>query len=94
MEDAVADGVGECGIAQVGVPVGEGELACEDSRAQLVTILKQLEQIGALGVGDGGQGEVIEHEDIEARELCEQTSVAAVEAREPELFEQARGAAR
>lgn len=53
MEDAGADGVSEGGIAQVGVPVGEEQLACEDGRAQAVTILKQLEQIGALGVGDG-----------------------------------------
>lgn len=56
MEDAVADGVGEGGIAQVGVPVGEGELASEDGRAQLVAILEQLEEIGALRVGDRGQG--------------------------------------
>ena len=77
MEDAVADGVGEGGIAQVGVPVGEGELAGEDGRAQLVTILKQLEQIGALGVADGDQSEIIDHQDIDPRKLREQARVAA-----------------
>lgn len=89
MEDAIADGIGEGGIAQVGVPVGEGELAREDGRAQVVTILKQLEQIGALGVGDRRQSEVIEHQDIEPGEFREQARVAAVEAREAKLFEQA-----
>ena len=93
MQDAVADGVGEGGIAQISMPIRVGQLAGKDGRTHLVTVLEQLEQVGALGAGDGGPSEVVDHQDIDAGELGQEAGLATVEARESKLLEQAGGAA-
>src|SRR5207244_10691755 len=92
-QDAVADGVGKGGVAQIVVPVFRIELAGHDRRAALLSILEHLEKVTAILIGDGRDGEVIEHEYVDAREASEHPWVRAVGACELELVEEARGAA-
>jgi hypothetical protein len=93
VEDAIADGVGGGGVGEVVVPVLRIELAGEDRRADAVAVLEDFEQVAALGVGDGSDGEVVDDEDIEASETCEYAREGAIGASETELVEEARGAA-
>jgi hypothetical protein len=73
------------------VPALGRELARDDGGAHAVAILEHLEEIAAVAVGDGRDGEVVEHEDVDAREAGEETGIAAVGAGEAELVEEARG---
>jgi hypothetical protein len=93
MEHAAADSVGQGRVTHVGVPLGAWQLACEDRRALLVTVREQRDQVGALGVGDGGQSDVGDHPFMDARVLGQESSVAAIEACEPKLLEQTGSAA-
>ncbi len=45
MDEAVEDGVGEGGIADVVVPFADGELACQDASTAADSVIEQLEQI-------------------------------------------------
>lgn len=82
VEDAVADGVGGGGVGEVVVPVLRIELAGEDRRADTVAVLEDFEQVAALGVGDGSDGEVVDDEDIEASEASERARAGTCRRRE------------
>src|SRR2546427_3074910 len=92
VEQAVADRVGEGRLAEVVVPLGGRELACDDRGASAVAILEELKEVAALGILDGGQPPVIDDEDVEASQLGEQADVGAVGAGQGEFMEEARGA--
>src|SRR5208282_2561971 len=46
-------------------------------------------QIAPLGLRDGGDGEVVDDEDVDAGDACEQARVAAVRSGEAQLVEEA-----
>lgn len=48
VEDAVADGVGYGGVADVVVPLGSRDLAGEDGGAGAVAVLDDLEEVATL----------------------------------------------
>jgi hypothetical protein len=93
MEQPVADRVGEARVADLVVPFLDRELAGEDGGVVAVAILHDLEQVTALGLGDGDESPVVDDEHVSACEAGEQAGVAAVGAGEGELVEQPRGAA-
>ncbi len=89
MEDAVADGVGDGGVAEVVVPLGGRELAGDDRGAVAVAILEDLEQVAPLLVLWDGEAPVVEDEDVEAGESGEQSAVCARRVGQDEFLEEA-----
>lgn len=87
MDDAVADGVRERRIREVVVPVGRCELARDDRRPCSVPVLEKLEEMTSFLVTDGRDREVIDDEDVDAREPGEHADVAAVGVRDAKLIE-------
>jgi hypothetical protein len=88
VDDAVQDGIRECGVTHDGVPVLEGKLAREQGRPSAVPILHHLEEIASLGVGQGGQAEIIEHQELGLRQSVEELGVRAIGAGQGELAQQ------
>src|SRR5580700_812385 len=93
VQQAVADGVGQRGVGEVVVPELRLELTRDDGGPGAVPVLEDLQEVAALRVGHGSDGEVVDDEHVDARELGEQTGVGAVSARELQLVEEARGPA-
>ena len=93
VEEAIADGVGDGGVAEVVVPLRNGDLAGEDRGTVAVAILDDLEQIPALEVADRRDPPVIEDEHVDAGKAGEEPRVGAIGAGERQLVEQARDAA-
>ena len=69
VEEAVADGVGEGGIADEGVPLGDGELAGQDGGAGAVPVVEEFEEVTAILVSERVEPPVIDEQDVDAREL-------------------------
>ncbi len=62
---AVEDCVGERWVADVLMPMLEGQLAGDERRSGADAIVQQFEQIGALAWADGGDRKVIDHHDVD-----------------------------
>jgi len=92
-QDAVADGVGEGGIAQVVVPMFRVELAGHDGGSGFLAVLEHLEKIASILIGDRRNREVVEDEHVDAGNASEHARVRAVGTRQSQLVEEARGAA-
>ncbi len=92
VEEPVEDGLGEGRVGHRRVPVVDGHLAGDQGRAQLRPVLHDLEKVSALLDRGGGEQEVIEDQQLDTAEGCEQTCVAAVGSPEGEVVEQSRGA--
>jgi hypothetical protein len=60
VEEAVADGVRQRGLADVVMPLGRGELARDDRGAAAIAVLEDLEQVAAFLVLGRGQAPVVE----------------------------------
>ena len=78
VEDAVADRVRGGGVGEVVVPVLRVELAGDDRRACCVTVFEDLEEVSPFGVGDRGNGEVVEDEQVESSEAREDAREGAI----------------
>ena len=93
VEEPVADGVGERGLADEVVPLGRRMLARDDRGAAAIAILEDLEEVATLLILGRGQAPVLEVEDIETRELAQEPAVRAVGVGQAQVLEQARDAA-
>src|SRR5438034_11514444 len=93
VQQAVADRVGQGGLAEVVVPLGGWQLARDDGRVGAIAILQDLEEVAALRILDRRQPPVVDDEDIEAGELGEQADVGAIGPGQGELVEEARSPA-
>ena len=78
VEEPIADGIGQGGLADVIMPLGRGELARADRGAAAMPVLEDLEQVAALLVLRRGQAPVIEQEDVHPRELAEEPAIGPV----------------
>src|SRR6266700_3409794 len=56
VQDAVEDGVGHGGVAQVLLPLGVGELAGDDGRPVRVAVLDDLEEVVTVSLEGGAEG--------------------------------------
>ena len=92
MDDAIEDGVGQCGIADDLVPAFDRDLAGDDERAAIVAVVDDLQQIAALLGGQRLGSPVVEDQQVDARELAHQASIAAIAARQRQGSEQPRAA--
>ena len=54
-----------------------------------MAIFQHLQEITSLGVRDGGDREVVDHEDVEPREASEYAREGAIGSGEPKLIEKA-----
>src|SRR5579871_216884 len=88
MYDPIEDGVGEGWIVEVGVPVIHRQLAGDERSLAADAVVEDFEQVGALGLADGREGEVIEDEQIGASELLQAPAEAAVAVGDAQFFEQ------
>lgn len=77
VNEAVEDGIGEGGIAEVGVPAIDGELAGDEGGAFVVTILQEFEQITLMRIGKRGESEVIDDQELGLGEVLEQETFLA-----------------
>jgi len=92
VDDVVQDRVGEGRIVQPRMSLVDGELAGDQGRLRADAVVEQLEQVGSLGGLRRGAGEVIEHEDVDARELRQAPAEAAVAVRHAQILQQPSGA--
>ena len=69
MDEAVEDRVRDCGILELGMPVGHRKLAGEDDGAAAVSVVEDLEQIAAPGGVDRRDPPVVDDQQIDAREV-------------------------
>ncbi len=92
MEEAVEDGLRQGGVGHRGVPVVDGHLAGDQSRAQLRTVLHHFEQVTALLDRGRGEEEIVEDQELGTPERREEPHLASVGASESEVVEQSWGA--
>src|SRR2546426_4891676 len=88
VKEAIADRVRHRGVPEVLVPLVGRELACDDRRPGLAAILQDLEQVAPVLIPQRAEAPVLEHEDVDARELAEEADVGAVGMSEGELVEE------
>ena len=74
------------------MPLGRRELAGDDGGAGGIAILEDLQEVAALLILHGGEGEVVDHQDVEARELGEQANVGAIGPGQDQLVKEPGGA--
>src|SRR5471032_1418210 len=92
VDDAIEDGVGERRVVEVGVPGLDGQLAGDDGGARADAVVEQLQQVDAFGRADGGDGEVVDDQEVELGQLGQAPGEAAVAVGDLQFVEQPRGA--
>ena len=68
MDEAVEDAVGDGGIADLLVPLGDGNLRGQDRRASLTTFLADFPEVAPLRFLQGSHRPVIDDQDLDAAE--------------------------
>src|ERR1700736_1599272 len=84
MDDAIEDGVGKRRIADDLVPALDWKLAGNDNRADVVSILDNLQEVAALLGIELLRSPVVENEKIDTGKRAQELGVAAVAASERE----------
>src|SRR5207344_128141 len=92
VEEAVTDRIGEGGIADEVVPLGDGKLAGEDGRPGTVPVVQELEEVPTILPAEGIEPPVVDEQDIDPRQLGEQAEIGPIGAGQGELVEQPGGA--
>ena len=64
MQQAVADGIGQGRVADIGMPVTDGALAGDDGGAGLVAVFDDLQQVPAFPVGGRGKQKIVDDEQL------------------------------
>ena len=78
VDQPIQDGVGQCGIADCGVPLVDGQLAGGDGGASAVALFEHLEQVAAIfGVGLD-QSRIVDDKNLGPGEPGQQFGVASV----------------
>jgi hypothetical protein len=90
VDEAVQDGVGDGGVADPVMPLGDGELTRNDRRGSAVSILHHFEEVMALGFGGSTHAEIIEDEEVRLGELGEELRIRSVGPGESDFVEEPR----
>jgi len=88
VQQAVADGVGEVGVADAGVPVLRQELAGDEGGGTLSAVFDDFDQVSSFGVAKGCEQPVVDREQVEPRQAIEDPRVGSITAADGELLEQ------
>ena len=86
MSEAVEDGVGQRGIADVVMPLADGQLARDDASTIADSVVAQLEQIIALSRSDGRDGKVVDQQDVDLGDGGKTLAEAAIGVTEIEFL--------
>ncbi len=78
VNQTVEDAVGDGGVADLLVPLDDGNLRSEDGGAGLVALFGDFSEVAPLGFLHGRHGPVVNDQDIDAAEPGKQISLAAV----------------
>jgi hypothetical protein len=81
MNQAVEDTVGDGGVADLLVPARDRQLRSEDGGASLVAILADLPNFATLAFIQRSHGPVIDNQNIDASQSCQEVAQAAVGSR-------------
>ena len=92
VNEAVEDAVGDGGIADLIVPVSQGNLTGQDSGAGGVTVVADFQEVAALRVGQRSHRPIIHDQHVDAGDPVQKFSEAAVDAGDGEIAQQAWGA--
>ena len=68
---AVGDRVGDGGIAQVIVPLGDRNLAGQDGGAEAVAVIDHLEEVATILIAKRGDAPVIQDQQLDSGEAIE-----------------------
>ena len=85
MDESVEDGVGEGGVAEQLMPLGQGELAGDEGGARGVSVF---EEVAAVVGVERGESEVVEDEEVGFGEGGEELGVSAVAAGDGEVVQE------
>jgi len=91
VDQAIADGVGERGVADHFVPRFDWQLTGDEGGGALVAVLDHLEKIAALGVLERSQSPAVDDQKMSAGEPGEELAVGPVAAGHRQILIQARG---
>ena len=64
VNDAVEDGVSDCGLPDHVMPTRDGELSDDDCGAPLIAFLEEIEEIEALLIGQPVGAQVVDDEEL------------------------------
>jgi len=78
MDQAVEDTIGNGGITDLLMPMGDRCLRGKDQRVALVTVVADFQEITALAVFEWSHGKVIEQEDVDSGESQQHPADTAV----------------
>ena len=90
VDQPVADGIGDAGFADGGVPGRRRELTRDQRRGAFTPIFQDLEEVAPLGVGQRREQPVIDGEQIELGQFGEQPTIRAVAATDREVVQEPR----
>ena len=90
MNQAVADRVGDAGLANRRVPGGRRQLTGDERGRAFTAIFDDLEEVAAFGIGERRQEPIVDGEQIELGEFREEPRVGPIAATDRELVQQAR----
>lgn len=82
----IENGIGQCGIIDETVPVLDRILTGDDCRAAPIAVFEDLEQIATLFLADRSESEVVQDDQIRARQTRQELAVTAVPARHGQII--------
>ena len=88
VHQAIQNGVGECRVADIVVPVLDGKLTGDQRCASSDTVIEEFEQISALACTDGRNREVVDYEQAHLGDGGQPFMEAAIGMAEGKLFEE------
>ena len=91
VNEAVEDAVGNGGIADLIMPVSQGDLAGQDSGAGGVTVVADFEKVTTFRVGQRSHCPIIDNQHVNAGDAVQEFGQAAVDAGNGEIAQQTWG---
>lgn len=92
VDEAIADRVGDAGLADRGMPGGRRPLARDEGGGAFAAVFDDFQEIAAFGIGERGEQLVVDRQEIEFGEPGEETRIRAVPATDRQVVEQPRRA--
>ena len=92
VNDAVEDGVGECGLSDQVVPAVDRDLAGDQGGAAAIAVLDDFEHVMTLLGPERLEAPIVEDQQLDAAKGAHQSRIAAIAASEREIAEHPRDA--
>ena len=92
MDQPIADGIRDAGLANRRVPRGRRQLAGDQRRGPFASIFNDLQQVTAFRIGERGEQPIIDREEIELGVFCQEPGIRSVAATDGEFVHESRRA--